>query len=70
MKSTRVSTKNGYTYWMGTTDGEHLPVLQVVIPLVLAPFCFVMPRYTWIVALTGSALSLICSVLLLSLIHI
>ena len=44
---------------------EHLPVLQVVIPLVLAPFCFVMPRYTWIVALTGSALSLICSVLLL-----
>ena len=44
---------------------EHLPVLQVIIPLVLAPFCFVMPRHTWLVALVGCVLSLICSVLLL-----
>ena len=46
---------------------EHLPALQVVIPLICAPLCMLV-RYrdwSWIVALFGSWASLVISWLLL-----
>ncbi len=43
----------------------HLPIVQVLIPLVLAPICSLSPRYAWVIALMGSLSSLVCSSLLL-----
>ena len=44
---------------------DHLPILQVVIPLVLAPLCFVLARQAWLIALVGSVASLVCATFLL-----
>ena len=45
---------------------DHLSILQVVIPLVLSPVCFVVPQRTWVIAFIGSLASLICAVSLLA----
>ena len=47
---------------------EHLPVLQVAVPLVLAPVCVILRsgRLAWIVALAGSLWTLVCAAFLLS----
>ena len=46
----------------------HLPVLQVAVPLILAPACvlFRNGRAAWLVALLGSAWTLVCAGLLLA----
>ncbi len=47
---------------------EHLPILQVAIPLVLAPLCLLLrnSRLTWVIALVGSLWAFVCAVLLLT----
>lgn len=45
---------------------EHLPILQVVIPLVLAPLCLLLVRQAWLIALVGSVSSLVCATFLLA----
>ena len=44
---------------------EHIAILQVVIPLVLAPLCLVIPRYTWLIAFFGSLAALCCAIVIL-----
>jgi len=44
---------------------DHLPVLQVVIPLVAAPLCLLVRRGSWLVALAASSAALLIAVLLL-----
>ena len=45
----------------------HLPVLQVVVPLILAPACVLCKDVpAWLMALLGSAWSLLCAALLLA----
>ncbi|RPG50111.1 MAG: monovalent cation/H+ antiporter subunit D family protein [Gammaproteobacteria bacterium TMED1] len=44
---------------------EHIAILQVVIPLVLAPLCLVIPRYAWLIAFFGSLAALCCAIVIL-----
>ena len=44
---------------------EHVAILQVVIPLVLAPLCLVLPRYTWLIAFFGSLAAFFCAIVIL-----
>ena len=44
---------------------EHIAILQIVVPLVLAPLCLVLPRYAWLVALLGSLAALGCAIFIL-----
>ena len=44
---------------------DHLPILQVVIPLVAAPLCLLVRRGSWLVALAASSSALLITVLLL-----
>jgi multicomponent Na+:H+ antiporter subunit D len=47
--------------------GAHLPVLQVVVPLLSAPICALMyrPRIAWAMALAVSAMALVMAIVLL-----
>jgi multicomponent Na+:H+ antiporter subunit D len=47
--------------------GAHLPVLQVVVPLLSAPICALMyrPRIAWVTALAVSAMALVMAIVLL-----
>ncbi len=46
----------------------HLPILQVAVPLILAPLCSLIrsPSIAWAIALAASAWSLVCALLLLA----
>ena len=44
---------------------EHIAILQVVIPLVLAPLCLVIPRYAWLIAFFGSLAAFFCAIVIL-----
>ncbi len=45
----------------------HLPILQVIVPLLAAPLCMVirLPRLAWTIAILASSVALVVSVLLL-----
>jgi len=47
---------------------EHLPILQVLVPLMAAPLCLLLrrPQLAWLFALLASALAFVISILLLS----
>jgi multicomponent Na+:H+ antiporter subunit D len=45
---------------------QHLPILQVILPLLAAPICLILgkPRLVWIFALLVSIATLLVSILL------
>ncbi len=45
----------------------HLPILQVIVPLIAAPACLILrrPKLVWLFALFASSLAFIISILLL-----
>ena len=47
---------------------QHLPILQIVVPMLTAPLCVLLrrPRATWVLALTVSWFAFATSVLLLT----
>ena len=49
----------------------HAPALLVVVPLMLAPFCAILPsgRIAWILSVVGSVSALVCAIILTALVQ-